>query len=287
MNSTHVDEERLSEFAAGALGPEQAKTIAVHLESCTDCAVRHEQVAALLFSKTVAPPPSGGQATSNRDPTNPDSPHSKDQAPQSLHKGATIDGRYVLIERLGAGGMGEVFAAYDPKLDRKVALKLLRHGTFSADEGRARLEREAQAMARLSHPNVVTVFDVGHFEDRLFVSMEFVEGETLSDWLRGNRRWDQVVRLFLQAGSGLAAAHSSGIVHRDFKPDNVLIGKEGRPRVMDFGLARAASPSKPMLPRSRLPPRNPPRLPNLTNLPSQPTPLVRPMPAAATRRSSP
>jgi hypothetical protein len=149
-------------------------------------------------------------------------------------------GRYVILEPVGAGGMGRVYAARDPALDRKVALKLLhRHAT--APELEARLLREAKAMARLAHPEVITVHDVGHFGDQLFIAMEFVEGGTLRQWLAAAKRpWREVLGVFLRAGRGLARAHASGIVHRDFKPDNVLVGTDGRVRVTDFGLALTA-----------------------------------------------
>ncbi len=148
-------------------------------------------------------------------------------------------GRYVVIERVGAGGMGEVYAAYDPELDRKVAIKLIRPGRDTED-ARARLLREAQAMARLSHPNVVAVHDVGAFGRQVFIAMEFVRGETVTDWLkRAPRSWREVRDMFIQAGRGLQAAHSAGLVHRDFKPENVLVDQDGRARVTDFGLARA------------------------------------------------
>jgi len=151
-------------------------------------------------------------------------------------------GRYVLFERLGAGGMGVVYAAYDPSLDRKVALKLLRHGE-GADEGaieRNRLLREAKALARLSHPNVVHVYDVGTVgDDQVFIAMELVEGVTLRAWMREKKQrpWREVLPICLQAGEGLAAAHRADLVHRDFKPENVLLGKDGRVLVFDFGLA--------------------------------------------------
>jgi serine/threonine protein kinase/tetratricopeptide (TPR) repeat protein len=158
-----------------------------------------------------------------------------------LAKGATI-GRYVVLGLLGRGGMGEVYAAYDPELDRKVTVKLLRArgGTSRARaDGSARLLREAQAIARLSHPNVVVVYDVGTFQDSVFIAMEFVEGHTLGYWLAAQpRRWREVLDVFMAAGRGLGAAHAAGLVHRDFKPDNVMITKGGQVRVMDFGLAR-------------------------------------------------
>ncbi|HEX6204111.1 MAG TPA: serine/threonine-protein kinase, partial [Thermoanaerobaculia bacterium] len=139
---------------------------------------------------------------------------------------------------IGRGGMGEVWSAYDPELDRQVALKLLRPD--GAAGGESRLLREAQAMARLAHPNVIAVFEVGSDRGRVFLAMERVEGEDLASWLRTARPWREVLAVFVAAGEGLAAAHRAGLVHRDFKPANVLIGRDGRVRVLDFGLARAA-----------------------------------------------
>jgi eukaryotic-like serine/threonine-protein kinase len=162
-----------------------------------------------------------------------------------LGRGASV-GRYLVLGLLGKGGMGEVYAAYDPELDRKIALKLLRtRAGDGADpsEGRARLLREAQAIARLSDPNVVIVFDVGMFEDRVFLAMEFLDGHTVGYWLHAQPRgWREVLKVFVHAGQGLASAHKAGIVHRDFKPENVMIGQDGQVRVMDFGLARSIKP---------------------------------------------
>jgi len=168
------------------------------------------------------------------------------RAPQVLERGAAV-GRYVILERIGSGGMGVVYAAYDPELDRRVALKLLRPDRFNSEPDRLRLLREAQAMARLAHPNVVAVHDAGTFGDQVFVAMELVEGRTLRDWLAdGPRPRREILEPFLAAGRGLAAAHEAGLVHGDFKPGNVLIGTDGRARVADFGLARelAAPPAE-------------------------------------------
>ncbi|HRI08992.1 MAG TPA: serine/threonine-protein kinase, partial [Nannocystaceae bacterium] len=148
-------------------------------------------------------------------------------------------GRYVLVEPLGEGGMGIVYVAYDPELDRRVAVKLLRSDPGDG-EGRLRLLREAQAMAKLSHPNVVAVFDVGTYEGQVFMAMELVKGRSVGAWLGQSRRtWSEVLEVFVAAGRGLQAAHEAGLVHRDFKPDNVLIADDGGVKVTDFGLARA------------------------------------------------
>ena len=136
--------------------------------------------------------------------------------------------------------MGVVHAAYDPKLDRKVALKVLRPGV-AGDHGRARLLREAQALGKLAHPNVVAIHDVGMVGSQLWLAMELVEGQTLRAWLGEPRHWREVLKVMRGAGEGLVAAHAAGLLHRDFKPDNVMVGDDGRARVMDFGLVRVGS----------------------------------------------
>ncbi|MDB4982835.1 MAG: serine/threonine kinase family protein, partial [Myxococcales bacterium] len=158
--------------------------------------------------------------------------------------------------------MGEVYGAYDPDLDRKIAIKLVRARagkSGDAGEARVRLMREAQATAKISHPNVVVVYDAGTFEDRVFIAMEFVEGNTLRYWLQSApRSWPEILEIFVSAGRGLAAAHDKELVHRDFKPDNVMVGRDGQVRVMDFGLARQVgersertqTPVNPSVPRA-------------------------------------
>ncbi|HEX7837823.1 MAG TPA: serine/threonine-protein kinase, partial [Kofleriaceae bacterium] len=146
-------------------------------------------------------------------------------------------GRYRIERELGVGAVGAVYAAFDADLERRIALKVLRRAAAS-DQARERLLREARAMARLAHPNVVTVHDAGTAAGRDFIAMELIHGETLADWLRARRSPRMVIEAFVAAGRGLAAAHAAGIVHRDFKPRNVLRSRDGRIAVTDFGLAR-------------------------------------------------
>jgi len=161
---------------------------------------------------------------------------------QGLERGACV-GRYIIVERHGGGGMGDVYRAFDPDLNREIALKLV-----PAEEGadpsagamlRERLLREAQGLARLSHPNVVAVHDVGVVDNAVFLAMEMVEGDNLRSWLETPRPRRKVLEVFLAAGAGLQAAHAAGLVHRDFKPANVIVGDDGRVRVVDFGLVRS------------------------------------------------
>jgi serine/threonine protein kinase len=145
-----------------------------------------------------------------------------------------------VLSLLGAGGMGEVYTAYDPALDRRVALKVIKpyadKGSLSGARGA--LLAEAQALAKLAHPNIVAVYDVGTIDDDVYMAMEHVEGITLNAWMQVVRSPDEIIDTFVAAGRGLEAAHAVGIVHRDFKPDNVILGKDGRVRVIDFGIAQ-------------------------------------------------
>ena len=150
-------------------------------------------------------------------------------------------GRYVLGKVLGRGGLGVVHQARDPELDRDVALKVVRPEAGVP----ALLVAEARAIARLSHPNVVEIFDTGRIGDEVFIAMELVDGQTLDEWLSPGRSWDEIRDVLLQAGRGLAHAHAAGLVHRDFKPGNVMVGSDGRVRVLDFGLAKAVRGPEP------------------------------------------
>jgi tetratricopeptide (TPR) repeat protein len=155
----------------------------------------------------------------------------------------TLIARYIVLDPLGHGGLGEVYAAYDPELDRRVAIKLLvPHGGGRTTKFERRLVREGRALAKVSHANVVAVHDVGTFGDRVFIAMELVEGVTLGAWLgAAPRSWNAIRDVFLGAAAGLHEAHRCGLVHRDFKPSNAIVDRDGRPKVLDFGLARAAA----------------------------------------------
>jgi len=156
----------------------------------------------------------------------------------ATHATASKIGRFTVLAELGAGGMGVVYTAYDDDLDRKVAIKLVGAASASA-RSHVMIQREAQAMARLSHPNVVQVYEVGQHNGAVFVAMEFIDGQTLGAWCDGETRsWREVLEVYIQAGQGLAAAHAADLVHRDFKPANTMVGSDGRVCVLDFGLAR-------------------------------------------------
>ncbi|MDI1446021.1 serine/threonine-protein kinase [Polyangium sp. 6x1] len=222
----HPGENTIFAFVEGRLAAAEASQLDDHIDACETCR-----------SLVIAAARASLGAGSDTEGAAPPSPF-EDAAP--LSPGARL-GRYTLTDVLGRGGMGIVYSAHDPTLDRKVALKVLRGevtARVGADIASARLLREARIAARLSHPNVVTIYDVDSHGGQIFIAMEYVDGEPLSAWLEaGPHPAGEILERFTQAGRGLVAAHGAGLVHRDFKPANVLIGKDGRVRVSDFGLA--------------------------------------------------
>jgi tetratricopeptide (TPR) repeat protein len=239
-----LDADRFSAYFELRLTPAETAALFAHVDGCDRCARLMSETAA--FRATADAAANGaGDVTSGASTSGASTSGADAAAGAPAHTGNF--GRYRIERVLGMGGMGVVFAAHDPELDRRVAIKLLQpRARTPVATLRTRLMREAQAMARLSHPNVVGVHEVGTFGEQVFVVMELVEGMTLAGWLRQrDRPWREVLDAFLAAGAGLEAAHQAGIVHRDFKPDNVLVSAApagstslGRIRVTDFGLAR-------------------------------------------------
>ncbi len=262
-----------------SLSVSERTTILEHLDHCPDC---RRWVGAMVRLRSSQ----HGRGDGGIDISPPEA------ALAEFERAAKV-GRYLLLERLGVGGMGVVYAAYDPQLNRQVAVKLLKSGPTDPI-GQARLTREAQALARLAHPNVVAVYDVGPYDNGIFVAMELVEGETLGRYLAKRlHTWREVRDLFVQAGKGLAASHAASIVHRDFKPSNVMVGKDGRVRVTDFGLARVGQPALGEGSTSFTPPSAPPPMPSaaapvfesaseVTPTPSMPTLVPTPTPTTPT-----
>lgn len=223
MSESCLGDSTVESFVRGQLEPGDFARAEQHLAGCVECRGDVAEVARSLEGDTGIDQPTASHA-------------SKDQ--QALEP-ETLVGRYVIKTVLGFGGMGVVYQAHDTALNRSIALKLLRG---SSADGQARLFSEARAMARLSHPNVVSVHDVGTFNGQVFVAMELVAGSTFRAFLeRTPRPWRENLAILIEAGRGLCAAHAAGMVHRDFKPDNVLVGADGRVRVTDFGLARSIS----------------------------------------------
>jgi len=211
-----LEDETLLRFARGRVADEHRAQIEEHLDGCDECrTVVAEALRSMTVSATVG-------------------------APSVLAKGMRL-ARYDILDVVGVGALGVVYRAYDPELQRQVALKTVRPGTPSSrgtEAAQERLLQEARTMARLSHPNVVNVYDAGIHDGHVFLVMEIVEGMTLTAWLCEQSSWQDMLDAFLEAGRGLAAAHAANFVHGDFKPDNVLVAANGRVRVTDFGLAK-------------------------------------------------
>lgn len=211
----HLSENTVTELLAALVTPARRADIDTHMATCASC---RRLVSALLRRSATAPAFATG---------------SPGRATPRSHAEGTKVGRYTLGARLGSGAAGTVMRAHDPELDRTVALKLLHPG----DAQRERIQREARALAKLAHPNVVAVHDAGSDAGELFVAMELVEGTDLRAWMATPRSVSDILRTFRQIGDGLSAAHAAGIIHRDVKPENMLVGIDGRARVGDFGLA--------------------------------------------------
>ncbi len=230
-----LSDDRLLGFLKGDLPEVEREAIETHLDGCQSC-FKLVGAAMRMGSESREQKP---EVRGTGESTRPDGPTEEEE---TLLPATLADGRYVIRDLLGQGGAGAVYRAYDSQLGRPIALKIVRTSKLALgmpESMQARLLREARAMARVSHPNVVAVYDVGSIGDRVFVVMELVEGRTLASWQREQARsWREVIETFMAAGVGLAAAHRVGLVHRDFKPLNVLVGFDGRVRVTDFGLAR-------------------------------------------------
>ena len=234
---------QVAAFVDGELSPNAARTLEAHLAVCASC---RELVSAVCRADPAGDPAMDSSAAVTLLAGEPD-PGGRAGGDEPLHPGTEI-GRYRVLHRVGAGSAGVVYAARDCELDRTVAIKILR-----ADAGASlragledRLIREARAMAQLAHPNVVAVYEIGRFRDQVFLAMELVDGWTLARWLSiAPRSRREILEVFDAAGLGLAAAHAAGLVHRDFKPANVLVGRDGRVRVGDFGLVDGGSAPSP------------------------------------------
>jgi serine/threonine protein kinase len=232
------------EFVAGALPQAPARDVESHMARCSDCRRLIVEIAkanAIPDTDVDEQKPQGSGGSSNS--WSSSGSEGSSGAPLHLHRGARIQ-RYTLLYRLGVGGMGSVHAAFDPKLDRRVALKFLRTDLVRSHKQshRERLVREARALARLSHANVVSIFDVVETEGSVFLAMELIEGSNARIWRElGNRSTQEIMKIYDEALSALIAAHDQGIIHRDFKPDNIMVGADGIARVTDFGLARASA----------------------------------------------
>lgn len=213
-------DEDVAEYVLGSLEAARREAMGVHIDTCVSC---RQAISTLALSLSSV----GGDLE----------PGNVSAAESSLGPGSQV-GRFVVLNLIGAGQMGQVYLAYDPALERNVALKFVHDGDGDGDQVERRFRREARVMAKLAHPNLVAIHDVGVWQSQLYLAMDFVSGLTLRDWLKAKERsWPDIRRVMLEAARGLSAAHQAGIVHRDFKPENILVGKDGRVLVADFGLA--------------------------------------------------
>ncbi len=232
--------EEIGELFADRLSATEVDRVESHLDSCDAC---RQLIGELAAASVPAGPAVGTErlgtehASATVDEKTPVPEAAQARGPAT----GDMIGRYRVIRRLGAGGMGLVLLAEDVDLKRQVALKLVLPDRALRATDYQRTMREAQAMAKVSHPNVVAIFDVGTHRDRIYIAMELVAGRELSSWLGRDRSVDEILRVFREAAQGLDAAHRAGLVHRDFKPHNVMVGDDGVVKVMDFGLARAAT----------------------------------------------
>ncbi|HUJ62521.1 MAG TPA: protein kinase, partial [Kofleriaceae bacterium] len=206
------DDDELVRLVEGALDEDSLAAIESHVDGCERCGALVAELGAVGRS---------------------------DDGPRTV-------GRYQLDRRIAAGGMGEVWAAWDPQLERQIAVKLVRPERADDGRERERLLREARALAKLTHPNVLAVHDVGELDGEVFLATELVQGDTLASRGGPSADWRTIARLYVQAARGLAAAHAVGLVHRDVKPANLLVGADGRVRVADFGLAVRAGRGAPI-----------------------------------------
>src|SRR5262249_39510455 len=235
----HPDVQKLEALARGGLDDAERAALFAHTDECQACRDR-------LASLAPRPVPTSDAIDAALHVVSRDS--GRPTRASAIFPRGTLIGRYEVDYLLGTGGLGVVYAAHDPELGRRVALKLLKINARDGGSGQERLVREARALARISHPNVVAVYDVGVFEDRVFVAMELIVGRDLRSWLApGKAGWREVADPLSAARPGLLAARAAGVPHRAFNPANLPAGDDGRVCVPALALARAADPEAPAL----------------------------------------
>ncbi|MFO0552724.1 MAG: protein kinase [Polyangiaceae bacterium] len=246
---TCPDDATAANYVQGRLDAAEREHFAAHVDGCPRCYATLTELAR-VFGDSLAPSRtrlsattdvqvSGFESTAALTPAERSDPNAlaRPRAPdQSLVLAGERISKYIVESPLGSGGMGRVYVAHDPVLDRRVALKVLKRRVESSS-AEAALLTEARAVAALHHPNIVSIFDAGVDGDRLFLAMELVNGPSFTEWVRTHRSSEEIVELVAQVGEGLRAMHEAGLVHRDVKPENILVGNDGRARIGDFGLA--------------------------------------------------